>query len=374
LNVTFPRNTVSAFAEIYASGNGDEEFWYFNVPTEFLSDLPPDTTFGDGPFREVQLLVDSQLAGAAYPYPVIYTGGINPACWSPITSYATLDSPTYFIDLTPFVGILADGNPHAITLNVVSEESNHTINSNWFVSAALQVVTGSSSKPTTGKITSYNVSPYSTTKSSAIVNGANTDITVTASRQLSIEAEIVAGDGSKTLVVWEQSLSYSNTQNYIDNATSQVVTQTASGTFKSTHNGIQAVYDQFSYPLTINLTFLDPDFTSFSSSFDHSYDRTLLPSPFLLETTIANHQTATGFFTETATGNTGNGTNNNTFSYFDAKGNTYSRKVNAAFGNITLDEISGSLATTPPSFPSWPKWAGLPQARLPGGKLLGHPL
>lgn len=27
LNVTLPRNTIKVFAELYASGNGDEEFW-----------------------------------------------------------------------------------------------------------------------------------------------------------------------------------------------------------------------------------------------------------------------------------------------------------------------------------------------------------
>lgn len=27
LNVTLPKNTVKVFAELYASGNGNEEFW-----------------------------------------------------------------------------------------------------------------------------------------------------------------------------------------------------------------------------------------------------------------------------------------------------------------------------------------------------------
>lgn len=57
----------------------------------------------------------------------------------PITSYATLDLPTYFIDLTPFVPLLADGGPHNVSLDVVSAEANHTINDNWFVSGNIQV-------------------------------------------------------------------------------------------------------------------------------------------------------------------------------------------------------------------------------------------
>lgn len=40
---------------------------YFNVPAEFLSDLPDGFTFGGGPFREVRMLVDGQVAGVAFP-------------------------------------------------------------------------------------------------------------------------------------------------------------------------------------------------------------------------------------------------------------------------------------------------------------------
>lgn len=43
--VTFPRNTVSAFLEIQASGNYQEEFWYNNLPNKYLSDLPSGTTY-----------------------------------------------------------------------------------------------------------------------------------------------------------------------------------------------------------------------------------------------------------------------------------------------------------------------------------------
>ena len=90
---------VEAYVELYASGNGNEEFWvrtshthqfhkylptshqYFNAPNQFLGDLPDGFTFGDGPFREVRLLVDGKVAGVAFPYAVIFTGGIIPTAW-----------------------------------------------------------------------------------------------------------------------------------------------------------------------------------------------------------------------------------------------------------------------------------------------------
>ena len=54
---------------------------YFNAPDKYLGDLPDGTTYGKGSFREVRLLVDGQLAGVAFLYPVIYTGGFVPAAW-----------------------------------------------------------------------------------------------------------------------------------------------------------------------------------------------------------------------------------------------------------------------------------------------------
>lgn len=91
---------MEIYAELYASGNGDEEFWvgrlssvaclssaellnvqYYNTPDEYLGNLPTDTTYGGGPFREVRLLVDGQVAGVAFPYAVIFTGGFNPSAW-----------------------------------------------------------------------------------------------------------------------------------------------------------------------------------------------------------------------------------------------------------------------------------------------------
>jgi hypothetical protein len=59
----------------------DSSLKYYNTADEYLGYLPPGTTYGGGPFREVRLLVDGQVAGVAFPYAVIFTGGINPAVW-----------------------------------------------------------------------------------------------------------------------------------------------------------------------------------------------------------------------------------------------------------------------------------------------------
>lgn len=41
---------------------------YYNVANQYLNDLPSGSTYGNGPFREVRMLVDGQLAGVAFPY------------------------------------------------------------------------------------------------------------------------------------------------------------------------------------------------------------------------------------------------------------------------------------------------------------------
>lgn len=70
---------------------------------------------------------------------------------------------------------------------------------------------------------------------------------------------------------------------------------------------------------------------------------------YIPSTCIDSSQTSVlaGFFTLSPSGNFGNGTNNNAFSYVDAAGNTYFRTVNAALNNITLDHQSGTLAPSP---------------------------
>ncbi|EJD06059.1 uncharacterized protein FOMMEDRAFT_145373 [Fomitiporia mediterranea MF3/22] len=349
LNVTFPKNTIEVYAELFASGNGNEEFWYFNTANEFLDDLPDGTTFGDGPFREVRLLIDGMLAGVAFPYAVIFTGGIVPTAWRPITSYGALDLPTYFLDLTPFAPLLADGQPHSISLDVASAESDHAINANWFVSGLVQVVTDpNSSGQTTGNITVYDVQPFATTQTNGNV-GQNGDVnvTVSASHPVHIEATIVSGSGDVNKVVVRQDMAYSNTQNYLQNTSIQNVFQLSNGSVSSTHNGVPAVTDKFSFPFNINFTILNPDGSQIEAIFDHSYDRTSQPAPFLLGSTITEHQLASGFFTIASSGNTGNGTSNNTLTYADTEGNTFDREVDAVNNVIVSDHQGGSLAPSP---------------------------
>ncbi|KIK57830.1 hypothetical protein GYMLUDRAFT_46042 [Collybiopsis luxurians FD-317 M1] len=352
LDITIPNNTVAIYAEIFASGNALEEDWFFNVPDEFFSDISSNITSAHDSFREVRLLVDGMVAGVAFPYITIFSGGFNPSFWRPIGSYGVAELPTYFVDVTPFVPLLADDQSHNFTLDVVSAEANHSINGNWFVSGLLQVVLDSSSKPTTGRMTVHSANDFADTSiTGSVVNFGHFNTTVTATRDIHIEADIFSGSGERTHVVWTQNLHFSNVQTYQNKGLFATLQQESTGTSTSTHNGITVLSDVFSYPFSTHFDYLDESLTNWTSSIDHSYDRVLLPSPLRVQSTIHNHQTTDGFFQlgSAKSGNVGNSTNNNTFSYSDAKGNTYTRKVNAKNTNfndtitILVDEIGGNL-------------------------------
>jgi hypothetical protein len=75
---TIPRNAKKAIFSLSACGQMDEEFWWSNVPSSTTQTFSNNTLLGFSPFREVQLLIDGNLAGVAWPFPVIFTGGVVP--------------------------------------------------------------------------------------------------------------------------------------------------------------------------------------------------------------------------------------------------------------------------------------------------------
>src|SRR5581483_3223444 len=78
---------------------------------------------GNTAFRETEIWIDGKPAGVAPVYPWIYTGGIDPYLWEPIPGVQTLDFRPYRVDLTPFAGVLSDGNAHTVAVSVYNANS-----------------------------------------------------------------------------------------------------------------------------------------------------------------------------------------------------------------------------------------------------------
>jgi hypothetical protein len=112
---TFPRNVEAAYLDVVAQSQAGDEFWMTCVPDELTGPLQ---SCGGTAFRETQVAIDGQPAGIAPVYPWLYTGAIDPYLWRPIPGVETLQFAPYRVDLTPFAGLLADGQPHEIALRV----------------------------------------------------------------------------------------------------------------------------------------------------------------------------------------------------------------------------------------------------------------
>lgn len=134
--IKFDRHDIiSAKLDLYASGHGCEEFWYSNVPDDVGEQYG---ICGGGTYREIRLTVDGFLAGILYPFPVVYTGGINPLLWRPMTGIQSFNIPPYSFDLTPFVGSWnsnnrVDDETHTFEITVYGNNDQGS----WFVDPVL---------------------------------------------------------------------------------------------------------------------------------------------------------------------------------------------------------------------------------------------
>ena len=134
--VLIPTNTYRAVLEVFVSFHSDDEFWYANPPNDYITENNITGLPGNGAFREVVVSLDDSVIGAVWPFPVIYTGGINPLLWRPITGIGSFDLPSYDIEVTPFLGKILDGKPHEFGFQVTDALDV------WFVDANLRLLVG----------------------------------------------------------------------------------------------------------------------------------------------------------------------------------------------------------------------------------------
>ncbi|KVI04845.1 peptide-N4-(N-acetyl-beta-glucosaminyl)asparagine amidase A-like [Cynara cardunculus var. scolymus] len=129
-NVQISQKTYKAVLELYVSFHGDDEFWYMNPSDSYIEANHLATGRAHGAYREVLVTIDGILVGAVIPFPVIFTGGINPLFWEPVVSIGAFDLPSYDIDLTPFLGLLSDNKSHSIGLQVADGISFWLVDAN----------------------------------------------------------------------------------------------------------------------------------------------------------------------------------------------------------------------------------------------------
>lgn len=268
-NITLPRNVNRAVFSVSACGQATEEFWWSNVLQSNIDSFEPydGTLYGYSPFREVQVLIDGQLAGVHWPFPVIFTGGVVPGLWRPIAGIDTYDLREHEIDITPFLGILCDGKPHSFEIRVAGIVDNGagtgtlvpTVGNSWYVTGKIFLYLDSNANSTTtGTAPVFSLPTPSISLSSVFTQdavGANETLSYTTNvkRSLSLSSKIKTQSGSKT-VKWSQNLAVTNYGLYTDYGAVQLNKQNTIGSDAST--GGTAYSASYKYPLYANTSYI----------------------------------------------------------------------------------------------------------------------
>lgn len=160
-----PQNTTRLKLAIFASGNGDEEFWYSNLLDRYQHKFEDDGiwTFGHGPLRFVSVWVDGKKIAVQLPQPFLFTGAYSPSLWAPVVATDTFDLSSIDIDVSPLLPLLWKLGDHVIEIKVDNgvddfEGESSGIGNDWIISANLLAYENSNVKSATGEILSLEAS------------------------------------------------------------------------------------------------------------------------------------------------------------------------------------------------------------------------
>ncbi|KAI1766499.1 peptide N-acetyl-beta-D-glucosaminyl asparaginase amidase A-domain-containing protein [Hypoxylon sp. FL1150] len=262
--VSFPQNVKRAVFTVDVKAQGNEEFWWSNVPQSAINTFEAEygTYPGYSPFREVQILIDGQLAGVDWPFPVIYTGGVVPQLHRPIVGIEAFDIKEHEIDITPWLPLLCDGADHTFTIQVVgldddgssSATLSTTTDDEWYITGKIFLWLDDEGSVTTGELPAPYASEPTIVFSQRITqnaSGANDtiDYSIAVTRTLSISAYLKTQGGEGT-ATWSQSLSYSNNGGVYAGGYDNVNTFAIAGADSATGAGLGLDYStSYSYPL-----------------------------------------------------------------------------------------------------------------------------
>jgi hypothetical protein len=250
---SLPLNVERAYLDVITQSQIGDEFWYTCVPNDVSSELQ---SCGGTAFREAEVSVDGQPAGVAPVYPWIYTGGVDPFLWEPIPAVQTLNFVPYRVDLTPFAGILSNGQPHTIALSVFNSNNYFSATATLliFQDHSSQQVTGAVTENTIGIAPTPSVNENLVTDSSGAITGS---VTTFSSRNFKVEGYANTSHGKVNTDV-RQTINFKNIQNFTINTAqyvqdisqdtdveSQTITWSGFGSFVS--------LETFHYPLTMNV-------------------------------------------------------------------------------------------------------------------------
>lgn len=255
--VTLPTNVERAFIDVLAQSQAGDEFWYACVPNDVAGELQ---SCGGTGFRESEVSIDGQPAGVAPVYPWIYTGGIDPLLWRPIPGVQTLNFVPYRVDLTPFAGLLSNGQPHKVSVNVFNANIGFSTTATLlaFLDHDSTQITGQVTKNTLAAAPNPQVKENLTTDASGNITG---NVTVSSNRLFQIEGFVQTSHGRVRTSV-EQNIRFSNSQDFnisglvfIQNIQQNTNISSLTTTTGGDDGGKRTNFQTFAWPLTLDINF-----------------------------------------------------------------------------------------------------------------------
>ncbi len=341
---SLPTNIERAYLDVTAEAQSGDEFWYSCGPDAYAA----VTGCGGTAFRETEVSIDGKAAGIAPVSAWIYTGGVDPYLWRPIPGVQTLNFVPFRVDLTPFVALLDDGQPHTVGVRVVTGDPGFQNSSQYFASAAnlLLYLDRGSAQVTGTYLPAADRGVHPRVQVSASSDGSQVSFDVRSSHTLATSGSANTSHGVVNSNV-EQIVTFENQQNVIntDSRYDQTINQTSTAKSSSYGNSPAGnFYDvrNWSFPLYMDINYVIAgdgsarQTTSVNQGFtlvtnrngpDGSFSSTRSQQASPSDTLNFN---ASGAFT----GPSGQ-QSASSYSYQDSTGACYSRTVTAAAGAVT---------------------------------------
>jgi hypothetical protein len=254
---TLPANTEQAYLDVVAQSQFIDEQWYGCFPND-LASINDVYGCGNTSFRETEVTIDGQLAGIAPVSPWVFTGFL-PDQWRPMPGAQTLDFVPYRVNLTPFAGLLSNGQPHTIALSVFND-------ANFFsATASLLLFLDSGSTKVSGAITKNTLtspSPVVTEnlQGTSTVTGT---INVAVNRNFTIAGYVNTSHGKvatsisgRQVFSGTQTIDFDTVNFTVLNQQTDVKNAVSSATTVSGDEGTVVTQDNFSFPITVD--FISP--------------------------------------------------------------------------------------------------------------------
>ncbi|XP_057441766.1 peptide-N4-(N-acetyl-beta-glucosaminyl)asparagine amidase A [Lotus japonicus] len=334
--IQIPMNTQRVVLELCVSFHGNDEFWYSNPPNAYITANGLATGRGNGAYREVYVTIDGDVVGWEVPFPVIFTGGINPLFWEPVVAIGAFNLPSYDIDLTPFLGKILDGKDHVFGIGVVKGISF------WLVNANLHLWLDHESTVVQANEVTHH-SPETSVERQGEFTGLDGHFGVVAEKETQVSGWVSTSKGNFTTVI-SQGFAFSNVIKFQHNGTNKMVKQKFKAKKKMkvmNEKGelVSRLRVRRKYPLRfISVTEPLNERYKLYTNFSHGFEEKYVGRCFMKS--VSNAQDSNGWIE--VQGHdvlSGEASTKQNYSYADMF-NCYSRDVAAANGRVFYDDSS----------------------------------